>query len=1372
MTIEDLYDKLTPYMGKQLSIGEPVFPRGNIVDFCGKLAGGSAFVIAVDAQNGVVLSGDQKQVTVKGNTASFGFGTFDVSMVFSLYLGKLSAGISANFTDKTLSLPGVDWLSLGNPGIDFTASDASVPMTGTIGVDVDLGVKLRLTTALPVIQGIWSLQGTFTDPPSITGITKLIGSVDISQYLQDPFKSIADDLQVQQVGFVCDMNAKKLQNINVNISTPEEWPGWTIAPRVTVKKCNLLLGIDGSKNVSYGIYGTLKVGGIDVFLSALHPGAQQGWIFNGHTGEGEAISLTDLLSDLCKAWGVSLPSGFPEISFKDLDFTLNTRVSSFAFGGTLDITNSRDFTICGKSFKIEFALHIDSYTAGSGRQYSGYLRGMLNVGAANFQLEYDFNDTDKMLKGNWKELEGESIGFGDIAETFGSSDLVTILADIPPSLDLALESASFTYDFTKSELLLTASSKNYGSAIFAAAKIKEKWVFVFALSLTGEKIDMAKLPLVGKELAKVGKSGVDSFKLVVCSGTLPQPDVKNINALIQAAGTQYPTLPDTKEGLSKGVNLSMKLEIGGQSFTAAVDTAAGGKAEPRVNSRPAAVLPAPAPAAAGKPPAGGNTYWITLQKSIGPVNIAQVGIRYSDGALSLVFNVALLASALTIELNGLGIGLKLADISGNKISPVFNLDGISITYTSGPVEISGGFLRTIVNGINQYNGEALIKAAAFNLSALGSYADDREPSLFIFALLNDPPLGGPPYFFVTGVAAGFGYNRGLKIPSIDGVSQFPLTSGFVPGQSSPFKSSDPGAALQVLTEKDIVPITPGEDWLAAGVRFTSFEMLQSYVLLVVEFGTKFEIALLGLSALSVPTGDPYPLVFAELALDARFIPADGILAVDAQLTPDSYLLSTSCKLTGGFAFYLWFSPNEHEGDFVITLGGYHPDFTPPDYYPVVPRLGFHWSLSSQLDIKGDMYFALTPSCLMAGGGLQATWQSGSLKAWFDIGADFLIAWKPYHYQADMYLSFGVSYTFKLDLLFATITKTISVSLGADLSIWGPDFSGIAHIHLWIISFSISFGAGASQEPAPISWEEFKDSFLPPAKSQPTRAARYTALALEESEAAAPVTAADSICSIKVSAGLVKDLDKGAANPENIDWIVKRRGTILVTRTLIPATTFIITIKGNNCNTITIDGKHAKGNQYLITNFSHLSGWLTGPGIGIGPVGVERGALTSNHNIEIQYDDGEVNEDIIFNVTAVLANVPKAAWHKGKVTYDKNAVIKNALVGFEIEALVMPPDQLPPIEKKNLAYYSQDYQPTVTWSQPDAETGPAPPPDPMRQMQDTINSAAVRGFRKSILQSLVKNGFAVNTEVDVADIASEGNNYLSAPPIFSYTYWKN
>jgi hypothetical protein len=57
----------------------------------------------------------------------------------------------------------------------------------------------------------------------------------------------------------------------------------------------------------------------------------------------------------------------------------------------------------------------------------------------------------------------------------------------------------------------------------------------------------------------------------------------------------------------------------------------------------------------------------------------------------------------------------------------------------------------------------------------------------------------------------------------------------------------------------------------------------------------------------------------------------------------SHVYVPSAHLTGMGAFYSWFAPNSHAGDWVVTIGGYHSAYNPPSHYPQnVSRLGLNF----------------------------------------------------------------------------------------------------------------------------------------------------------------------------------------------------------------------------------------------------------------------------------------------------------------------------------------------------------------------------------------------------------------------------------------------
>jgi hypothetical protein len=448
--------------------------------------------------------------------------------------------------------------------------------------------------------------------------------------------------------------------------------------------------------------------------------------------------------------------------------------------------------------------------------------------------------------------------------------------------------------------------------------------------------------------------------------------------------------------------------------------------------------------------------WFELNKSFSIVSIQKAGIGLDGSKVVVLLDASLNVSPLSFSLLEAGIGIDISkpqDIS-------FYLSGFGVTFDNGALAIGGSFSRIKRDGKDVYTGSLLIKFKTITAAAIGEYSSGSLMAYFALSA----SIGGPPAFFITGIALGFGYNKKLILPKVEEVPAFPLIKAAVNGFDN--------KTLQSFNEK--IKDETHQNFLAAGVKFTSFKLVNGFLLLTVSFGNQFEIGALGIADISMPPNvTTNPIAKAQLALLAVFNMSEGLFRVEARLTSESYILSRDCKLTGGFASYFWFGGSEHSGDFVITLGGYHPSYVKPTHYPLVPRLGFNWNVNSHLNISGELYFALTPSTLMAGGKLSAVYTQGNLKAWFIAYADFLISWKPFSYDIRIGVSIGASY--RIDWWF--IHKTFSIELGADLHIWGPEVQGTARISWFIISFTISFSTGKDNSKDSLDWGKFKESFL-------------------------------------------------------------------------------------------------------------------------------------------------------------------------------------------------------------------------------------------------------------------------------------------------------
>ena len=849
------------------------------------------------------------------------------------------------------------------------------------------------------------------------------------------------------------------------------------------------------------------------------------------------------------------------------------------------------------------------------------------------------------------------------------------------------------------------------------------------LSFDGS-IDLSGTPLFGALLADVA---VNRFALVhttAAADSIPLPSADGTPASLNGPFPAGTSITFTVRG--PDAQQTIVLPLGGDSVRAAA-------------------LPGNDPK-----PAGGMTKWFPVQKTLGPLSIQRIGAGYVNQHLSLLVDASLTVSALTLSLKEFSLGVTLS-ILADPLHPhvAVGLGGLGVSFDSSAAKVSGGFLEITRDGVTEYDGSARIEAASFTLSAIGAYATDAngDPSVFVFALL-DRPLGGPAFFFVTGVAAGFGYGRALLPPTLDVLPQFPLVSAAMADAShpNPFagKDDDPAKALTVLAP--YVPPMPGENWLALGVRFTSFEMIQSFALATLTFGADTRIGLLGLSAITVPTGAPDPIAFAELALEASFQPATGLLAVTGALTPSSYILSRDCKLTGGFAFYTWFKDLGlvKAGEFVITLGGYHPLYHPPDGYPIEPRLAANWQVNDNLSVKGSFYFALTPSAVMGGGALEVNWQSGDLRAWFDTAADFLLSWKPFHYSAHIDLTLGASY--RLNLLFTS--KTITVSLGVSLDLWGPSFAGRAQVDLYVVSFTISFG-DSRPKIDPISWSDFKSTFLPP----PPAPSLSGFLASTERG----VT-----CDVRVTGGLVRDLTAAKQQDLDIDWVLDAEDLELTAWTVCPVTQASLVTKHENQDKQT-----------------GVPGDWTQAAFGVGPVGIADGSLVSVFTVSLCRTnlsadrtqwivDGYYDASTVVTPRPVQTGIPTAAWKRdtalNPVMTDVNTkprVVDGALTGVAVRSNQTAPvhPRLPiPIAKLQAKPARAD---AAHWLTPEIATYDTfPQPLAMDILMSSIDSGP-GGTRAAVLAALGRQGVALPEKIDVTPMTRLASTVLLSAPVLMY-----
>lgn len=757
-----------------------------------------------------------------------------------------------------------------------------------------------------------------------------------------------------------------------------------------------------------------------------------------------------------------------------------------------------------------------------------------------------------------------------------------------------------------------------------------------------------------------------------------------------------------------------------------------------------------------------NKVWISIMRAFGPLQCRKVGIGWKSSdqekRLDFLFDGQVSLAGLMANLVELDIGIPISDPTNfEKYS--LDLAGLDVSYNAGAVTIGGGFLKDDTAGYIQYTGQALIQTSGFGIGAFGSYAlIDKHPSLFIFAYLN-APLGGPPFFFVNGLSGGFGYNRTINIPPASQIENFPFVAGIEnPASLGGKDGKAPTAeeALRALGTK-IVPPQLGSYWIAAGVMFSSFQLINSKAVLMVIFGNDFEIALVGLSGMVLPKkGKTY--VGAQIAFKVTYKVSTGLLAMEAVLTSNSYVIDPNCRLTGGLAFYVWFKDQidtgAKAGEFVFTLGGYNPAFKKPLYFPDEPRLGFSWSLGD-VTIKGGAYFALTPSAVMAGGSLEAVYKSGNLKAWFTAYADFLIMWNPFYYDIRVGVSVGASYTVKF-----IWTTTFKVELGADVHIWGPAMAGTATVHWWVISFTVRFGATSSgpNDTRIIEWKDFNPYFLPqdqkpaaPPQQQPesTVLRRSNAGVSTAAQETLPV---QQVSHIKQTAGLIKELPNPNTEVSKTSpalWQITADGFAFVVTTVVPL------------NTITINGLA----QPITSDVK----------FGIRPMGnvvFGKPGQMSTLDFKLYYNTDEYKDLRNWGFTAELNGVPESLWgtvNDGKTAIDSK-IIPGALVGLSARVTSaedsLPKGGPPMFPLTNLGYAAWAWRKLTLADNP--QLHPASPAvqttTSLKVIEDTVMTDTVVSVRTAILNAVVSAGINVLTDGRLDQMAAYATNTFQSFPM--------
>ena len=1273
---------------------------------------------------------------------------------------------------------------------------------GATGYVVDGEIRGQIGNAQ---VGYWlALQAGFASDGHYSFGGELLAPITIGQvykFFTGDELADAPDLDIDSLDFSFDRPAMGGATYAAEISIATTWPILTSPITIVLDSLTFTIAHD-AEDTSVTAGGVLSLSDYSVGLDASFDSIQ-GWMFDGTvSAEPGAITLADAIGKiddelhLDTSKGPAVPPLLTEWSVHSLGAAFATQAKDFDF--TIAVTNA-----AVPSLELDFGVHLTH----SETELTKTLDAQAHIMTPAFAVDVDVDIEQTTSAGPPPSKAFTLTGTYSATTPPKLDDLLAWIAaatkadaNLPAELALDAEAQGFAIRIEQKdadpyvmeaagELSMQAAGStwslyvSYTNATSFAdgmrAMVNGRPVYVFGAALGG-LVDLSKLPLVGR-IPGIAKLRIDKVGFFYTNAQF-SASAPELRFDVPAMATADVLAPDATAAVLTQPGFTLMAVLGNDVNASGTGVhAAGTLPLPMGTGQPPPGAPpafAQTPAAPAEP-----IEWLDLNKTIGPVLLQKIGLGYEKagsaralGTIAFYVDGAFAIAGVALTLDRLGVAIDVpnpkAGISFNPFDIIeFRLGGLFLDYAAPDLQISGGFI-TLPDSRQSFIGEFSVIAGEFGLQAYGGFSSEHsDPSLFLF-LHVEVPIGGPPFLFVNGLAGGFGVNRAFKLPTFAQLVTYPFlpASPVIPTPSQ--LTGTPPSQLAIMTRAlttlaQYVPVSPGEYWLAAGLDVSSFHMVEVSAVLSADFGVNFQIGVVGAASLTFPVGEVVPIAYVQIDFEVTFSPSNGQLSAFGSISPASFLYSGLVHLSGGFAFDTWFRGPD-AGNYVVTLGGYNLHYQRPAIYPDVPRVQARFGIDG-LTAVGDAYCALVPHALMAGLDVHATWSLGSLDAWFDAGLDFLLNWKPFHYEADGRIEIGVSLTIKVLFVHVRIT----VHAGVDLVIWGPSFGGQAHVDLDVTSFTIRFGGRPAARS--VGWTDFR-AFLPSVDG------RSPGMASPGAAAGGAETANKPLVNVVATAGLLKTFTPGDSR-EGLDWLIDPNGFTITTQSSAPCTDATVNdlpplrtlplADYLDPSDLTASVAAALDRKRTAPFFAYEPP-ASGPAwndisVGAAPMGHRR--IQSVHGVTLQTVDeqGRVGSSVR-EIIAVLqtGNVPQALWGNAGVSARSlqagHELIAGPLTGLSIVPMIWFPKRTTFIPYYDLVFDANDL-----FMEQDATSvfNTAPFADPGAidaAMASGALFASTAGVRGGIVALLQQHGFAHLALTQDADL---NTGQYAANPLLVY-----
>ncbi len=461
---------------------------------------------------------------------------------------------------------------------------------------------------------------------------------------------------------------------------------------------------------------------------------------------------------------------------------------------------------------------------------------------------------------------------------------------------------------------------------------------------------------------------------------------------------------------------------------------------------------------------------IGVNADIGPFHLQTLHLALTLGQPDLPLEISLDGSAalgpLQVAVQRLGVTADVKFQRGN-LGPVdLQLGfkpptGLGIQIDAG-LAAGGGFISfDPVQG--RYAGVLDVTIADIVAVKVIAVLDTKLPdgsdgfSFLMIITFEFPPIQLGLGFTLNGVGGLGGVNRTMVIDALQaGLRAHTLDDILFP--------PDPVAnATKIISEIETF-FPPQEGRYLFGpmlsIGWGTPTLLDLEVGVILEVPDPIRLAILGEIKASIPSPD-FPLISLKIQVLGTIDFGLQKLAIDGTMY-DSYLLAF--QLGGDMALRLNWGASP---DFLFSLGGFNPHFTPPPDVPALKRLSISLGAGDNPRLAANSYLAVTSNSLQFGANVDAYAAAGGFAVHGYIGFDALFIFSPFSFEFDFSAGFDISYDG------ATLA---GITLNASLA--GPT---PWHLHgdasLTFLFFSVS----ASID---LTWGDSNQATLPPATVLP------------------------------------------------------------------------------------------------------------------------------------------------------------------------------------------------------------------------------------------------------------------------------------------------